>query len=364
MFSSVFTCLVAAGVAAAATSPLVSVKNGSYSGVYNPTYHQDFFLGVPYAQPPVNDLRFRVPQSLNSTWNSTVPATAYSPFCVGYGGDDLGHETSEDCLYLSIVRPTTTAAGSAPLPVAVWIHGGGLFEGGSNDPRYNLSFIVQNSVEMNKPMIAISIQYRLSAWGFLGGKEALEGGATNLGLRDQRLGLHWIQENIAAFGGDPKKVTIWGESAGAQSVGSQLLAYNGRDDGLFSGAIAESGGPAVNFFPSVVTGGYNSTIFQQNYNALLANTSCAPTLNTSSSLSCLRSLPFAELNSALNNTASPSAPYPFVPVIDNDFISTYPSIQLSKGNFVRVPLLIGTNTDEGTAFDPTTIPQSTNADFT
>jgi carboxylesterase type B len=99
--------------------------------------------------------------------------------------------------------------------------------GGSNDPRYNLSFIVQNSVEMNKPMIGISIQYRLSAWGFLGGKEALEGGASNLGFRDQRLALHWIQENIAAFGGDPKQVTIWGESAGAQSVGSQLLAYNG-----------------------------------------------------------------------------------------------------------------------------------------
>jgi len=100
--------------------------------------------------------------------------------------------------------------------------------GGTNDPRYNLSFNVQNSVEMDKPMIGISIQYRLSAWGFLGGKEALEGGAANLGFRDQRLALHWIQENIAAFGGDPSKVTIWGESAGGQSVGAQLLAYNGK----------------------------------------------------------------------------------------------------------------------------------------
>lgn len=99
--------------------------------------------------------------------------------------------------------------------------------GGSNDPRYNLSFIVQNSVEMELPMLAVSIQYRLSAWGFLGGEEALQGGATNLGYRDQRLALHWIQENIAAFGGDPEKVTIWGESAGAESVGAQLLAYNG-----------------------------------------------------------------------------------------------------------------------------------------
>jgi carboxylesterase type B len=87
--------------------------------------------------------------------------------------------------------------------------------GGTNDRRYNLSFIIRNSVDMGKPMIGISIQYRLS------------GGATNLGFRDQRLALHWIQVNIDAFGGDPSKVTIWGESAGGQSVAAQFLAYNG-----------------------------------------------------------------------------------------------------------------------------------------
>jgi carboxylesterase type B len=125
-----------------------------------------------------------------------------------------------------------------------------------------------------------------------------------------------------------------------------LLTTSGRDDQLFRGAIAESGGPAVSFFPSTVPGGYNSTAPQLTYNALLANTSCASTVNTASSLSCLRSLPFAELNAALNTSSLGN----FVPVIDNDFIATHPSIQLSKGNFVRVPLIIGTNTDEGTAF--------------
>jgi len=104
--------------------------------------------------------------------------------------------------------------------------------GGTDDRRYNLSFIIDNSVDMGKPMIGISVQYRLSGWGFLGGKEALEGGATNLGFRDQRLALHWIQENIDAFGGDPSKVTIWGESAGAQSVAAQFLAYNGMSETL------------------------------------------------------------------------------------------------------------------------------------
>jgi carboxylesterase type B len=145
---------------------------------------------------------------------------------VGYGGDDLGKDLSEDCLYLSVVRPSNLSP-NASLPVLVWIHGGGLFMGGSNDARYNLSFPVQNSVEMGSPMIGISIQYRLSGWGFLGGKEVLDNGVANLGFRDQRLALHWVQENIAAFGGNPEKVTIMGESAGAQSVGAQLLAYNG-----------------------------------------------------------------------------------------------------------------------------------------
>lgn len=97
--------------------------------------------------------------------------------------------------------------------------------GGSADERYNLSFIVQNSVSIGKPVIGVSANYRLSAWGFLFSEEVAGSGNTNLGLRDQRLALHWLQENIAAFGGDPTKVTIWGESAGALDVGLHLVAY-------------------------------------------------------------------------------------------------------------------------------------------
>lgn len=93
-----------------------------------------------------------------------------------------------------------------------------------------------------KPFIAVSFNYRLSAWGFLSSQEVVDSGNTNIGLRDQRLALQWVQENIAAFGGDPAKVTIWGESAGGMSVGYHLTAYGGRDDGLFRGAIMQSGG--------------------------------------------------------------------------------------------------------------------------
>lgn len=100
--------------------------------------------------------------------------------------------------------------------------------GGSGDRRYNLSFIVQNSVELGTPMIGVSINYRLSAFGFLTGSEALDAGIANNGFRDQRLALRWVNENIVAFGGDPAKVTIWGESSGAESLNAQVLAYNGE----------------------------------------------------------------------------------------------------------------------------------------
>jgi carboxylesterase type B len=113
-------------------------------------------------------------------------------------------------------------ANTSLLPVAVWIHGGGLFMGGTADQRYNASFIIQKSVAMQQPLIVISLQYRLSAWGFLGGSEALAAGATNLGYRDQRLALHWIHENIATFGGDPTKVTLWERAQGLRVL---VLSY-------------------------------------------------------------------------------------------------------------------------------------------
>jgi carboxylesterase type B len=117
---------------------------------------------------------------------------------------------------------------------------------------------------------------------------------------------------------------------------------------LFRTGIAESGGPAVSFFPNTLPGGYNSTAYQNIYDGLVSNTSCASTLDSGDSLSCLRSLPFSELNAAFNTSADGLEP--FVPIIDNDFVATYPSVQLSSGNFVRVPILIGANTDEGTSF--------------
>lgn len=149
---------------------------------------------------------------------------------MSYQIEEQGQRLSEDCLYLNVVRPARihndTAA--SPLPVAVWIHGGGLTTGGAAYDRYNLSFIVDRSVEMGTPIIAVSFNYRLNVYGFLGGGEARDAGVANNGFRDQRLALRWVQENIASFGGDADKVTIFGESAGAESVTVQILAFNGK----------------------------------------------------------------------------------------------------------------------------------------
>lgn len=215
--------------------------------------------------------------------------------------------------------------------------------GGTRDERYNLSFIVNNSVHIGKPIIGVSIGYRLSAWGFLTSQEVQGAGQTNLGLRDQRLALHWVQENIDAFGGDPNKVTIWGESAGAGSVGWHLTAYNGRDDHLFRGGIMESGNP-IN---------YNSyrdnTFYQPMYDNITNQTGCT---NVTDSLDCLRHVSFAELNAIFNSSTFATT---FQPIVDGDFIQRWGSLQLADGDFVHVPIIDGANTDEGTAFGPTGI---------
>ncbi|KAH9903987.1 Alpha/Beta hydrolase protein [Xylariomycetidae sp. FL2044] len=349
------------------TTPTVTVKNGTYSGVYSTEYNQDFFLGMPYAQVAP---RFTLAQPLDATWNGTREATAYPKHCIGYGGDDIGYEISEDCLYLNVIRPaglsnddaaaTTTTANSTAgggLPVAVWIHGGGLYMGGSADRRYNLSFLVDNSVRQGTPMLAVSLNYRLSAFGFLSGREAQDAGVTNIGFRDQRLALEWVQENIAAFGGAPDKVTIFGESSGAESVSAHVFAYNGRDDGLFRGAIAQSGfGSVLLRYP----GNLNATVAQQEtFDNLVRNTTCAGAVGTGAAvIPCLRALPLDELHEALNVTAV--GPWP--PVLDGDFIADYPSRQQDDGRFVRVPLLIGANSDEGTAFGTGYGPNGTGVD--
>ncbi|KAJ5626217.1 hypothetical protein N7510_002526 [Penicillium lagena] len=325
---------------AASSSPTVTVRNGTYVGVRSTAYEQDFFLGMPYAQQPVKTLRFTVPQSLNESWGRARDAKEYSDICVGYGTDSIWHPQSEACLTLNVIRGSFVDKNSK-LPVGVWIHGGGFVEGSGRDQRYNTSAMIENSYIIGKPFLAVTLNYRLSAWGFISSSQVLGSGNTNLGLRDQRLALQWVQENIGAFGGDPDKVTIWGESAGAISVGYHLTAYGGRDDNLFRAGIMESGG-SISPSPSNYTG------FQPLYDNLTSQVNCS---NVVDSLQCLREVPFEQLNAVLNGTDGESE-YSFAPVIDGDLIRNWGSIQLDRREFVKVPILMGSNTDEGTAFGP------------
>ena len=144
--------------------PLAETCNGIYTSVYSPEYKQDFFLGISYAQAPVNDLSFRNPKPLTSSWTGNRKADTYSPACVGYGPSQAGYDVSEDCLYLNIIRPSGVDAG-ADLPAAVWIHGGGWVQGSGVDLCYNMSFIVHQPQQQGQPIVAVTLNYRLSAWG-------------------------------------------------------------------------------------------------------------------------------------------------------------------------------------------------------
>ncbi|RMJ08232.1 hypothetical protein CDV36_012144 [Fusarium kuroshium] len=320
------------------TNPTVQLQNGTVVGVHNPEFNQDFFLGIPFAQPPIGDLRFAKPAP-PVAWSGIKTATEYGPSCVGnsLGLAGFSQNTtsvmSEDCLHINIVRPAGISRHSK-LPVLVWIYGGAWMDGSANEPRYNGSFLVQSSVQMNSPIIFVSFNYRLGIFGTLAGPVFEQAGLTNLLLHDQRQALAWVQDNIAQFGGDPSHVTLMGESAGAGSIGFQLLAHGGRDDGLFHAAIAESGGPfSVYAFR-------NSSQRQSDFDKVLDITDCA---NATDSLACLRKAPAESLKKASLQVQ----PY-FT--VDGDLIPDHNSRLLQNGQFLRVPLLIGINRNEGTSF--------------
>jgi len=311
--------------------PKATVSNGTYEGLYLSDWNQDAFLGMPYAQPPVGQLRYRWPLPINESFNGVRKATQYGYSCMQYGQN---FSISEDCLTINVVRPAGTPGG--PLPVLVWIYGGGLYAGSTADPQYNLSGIVQVSQEIGQPVIAVSMNYRLGQWGFLQMPQLLAEGSSNGGLLDQRLALHWIQENIGAFGGDPRKVVLWGESAGAQSIAYHLFAYGGRDDHLFHGAILESGGP---------TGAQIEPLTW--YSSAVENlTRAVGCWGVSNQLACLR-----EVDEATLFAAHPSVVWN--PLLDGNFLTGYPSQLMPLGKYVKVPLLIGANTDEGFAISGT-----------
>nr|HRC89949.1 carboxylesterase family protein [Bacteroidales bacterium] len=209
----------------------VKVENGIIQGIVADDLI--IFKGVPFAEPPVGDLRWKAPQ-LVKNWEGIKQATQFAPAPMQVGNPVPGK--SEDCLYLNIWTPAKST--KEKLPVMVWIYGGGFSFGSTSDPVHNGEHLARKGV------VVVSIAYRVGQLGFLAHPELSAENPNrvsgNYGLLDQIAGLQWVQRNISAFGGDPANVTIFGESAGAISV--SMLCASPLAKGLFRRAISQSGG--------------------------------------------------------------------------------------------------------------------------
>ncbi|KAL4918654.1 Alpha/Beta hydrolase protein [Aspergillus aurantiobrunneus] len=339
------------------SNPIVTLANGSnkttFIGRSLPEFDQELFLGIKYADEPV---RF-TPSSLKSVYTSNdsdsgavhhsstqegvlYNASQYGYECPGYGSDttsllEMGLiQLSEDCLNLNVVRPRRESGDGDLLPVMVWIFGGGWQQGATADPRYNMTYITRQAALNGKPILGVSINYRVAAFGFLDSEEVRASGNNNLGLLDQRVAMRWIKKNIEAFGGNPGKVTIWGESAGAYSVGAHLVANNGDNEGLFRAAIMESG--------NAVGPPWNDTAwYQPMYDRIVDEAGCSTSSDT---LQCLREVPFESLYAVAYEGLE------WFAVVDGAFIKEYPQVSITEGRLAKVPILLGTNTDEGVSF--------------
>ncbi len=294
------------------------------------------FKGVPFAAPPVGNLRWKAPQPVEK-WQGILQTTEYAPSPMQGGNPPAGK--SEDCLYLNIWTPAKSP--KEKLPVLVWIYGGGFSFGSTADPVHNGEHLARKGV------VLVSIAYRIGQLGFLAHPELSaenpQGVSGNYGLFDQIAGLRWIQSNIAAFGGDPDRVTIFGESAGGISV--SMLCASPLAHGLFHGAISQSGG---SFGPTRTTTypGENMKPLQQ------AQQEGVEYLNRIgvASIAELRNVEADKLPLGMGMGGA----WPIVDgyVIPDDQYKLY-----EAGKYNDVPVLIGYNSDEGLSFRPGRTPQ-------
>ncbi|KAH9895077.1 esterase 1 [Cubamyces lactineus] len=329
-------------------SPVVKLKGTEVIGTsykYLGLVEEEFFGGIPYSEPPINDFRFAPPVPKDKLDTSTFDATQYGLPCPQLG---LNNGT-EDCLKLNILRPARTEADcDAPMPVLVWLYGGG-FKTGAAD-QLNASTPVMHSVQRGTPIIYVNLNYRVGPFGFPQGAEAMARGALNLGLKDQLAALSWVKQNIAAFGGNPDKVTLYGQSAGSISIADLYL--NSGLENLVHGTIMSSGF-------SGTTAVFNATRRETEWtNFVNATPECAGSVGTNDTFSCMRNASLATLLSAYNTSSAESPEsFQFVPVIDgpDGLIPDLPSTLLAEGKFSRIPLITGANLDDGTFFTPTIV---------
>ncbi|KAJ5814938.1 hypothetical protein N7474_006715 [Penicillium riverlandense] len=329
------------------TGLLVETSSGPIQGFFNltaPDVRQ--FLGIPFAEPPVGDLRFERPQRKQSNGivdaytlpNScmqqfdTSSSTIYTTYEKGFL---ISGSHSEDCLYLSIWAPRfeNVQSQQRALPVLLYIPGGGFTSGG----QASLYKIPDQWVQRTQSHIVVIMNYRVNVFGFPNAKGLTD---QNLGLLDQRLAVEWVHDNIANFGGDPDRITLWGQSAGAASV--SIYPYGYPKDPIVAGLIADSGGPNIVGSPDTA---------QTNFTFLAGLVGCKG-LNSDDEINCVRKIPAQDLENALSwysgNDTAPSIS--FTPVVDNKTTFANWTQQILEGKIATTPMIIGSNSNEGAGF--------------
>lgn len=312
-----------------AALPVIKTNLGNLEGEAAATPGIFAYKGVPFAKPPVGELRWTAPQPAAS-WKGTRQAKQFGPRCMqqplfgdmGFRSNGMG----EDCLYLNIWTPAKSA--SERLPVMVYFFGGGFMAGDGSEPRYDGESMA------GKGVVAITVNYRLGVFGFFThpelSKESPHHVSGNYALLDQNAALQWVKQNIAAFGGDPRRVTIAGESAGSIAVSAQMASPLSKD--LIAGAIGESGSMlgALSAVP-LVKGEEQGVKFAS--------------LVEAESLTALRAMPADKLLEAAGKRGVPR----FTAVVDGYFFPQSPVAIFAAGQQAHVPLLAGWNSEEGNA---------------
>jgi para-nitrobenzyl esterase len=303
-------------------TPVVTIAEGAVRG--KATGIADQFLGIPYAAPPVGELRWRPPQPA-APWRGERDATRFAPHCAQPATPFGSASSSEDCLYLNVFAPADRQHDDDDeRPVIVWIHGGGFAVGESDD--YDPAKLVADGT------VVVTINYRLGALGFLAhpALAARPGGSSGAyGLMDQQAALRWVQRNIGAFGGDRRKVAIAGESAGGLSVLAHVASRGAR--GLFARAIVQSGAFLTQTpLEKAETAGQ----------AFAAKVGCV-----SQTAACLRGLPLSTIQA--NDDPLLSG---YTVVVDGKVLTQSIGTALASGQFNRVPMINGTTHDEGRLF--------------
>lgn len=343
-----FAFLLLPAAKASPSDPVIDTTSGHLQGTVGPSTIE--YLGIPYAAAPIGPLRW-MPTQPYGTWTGLFQATAFGSPCPQLNSSNAVYG-NENCLFLNVYTPLGTATAKPHnRAVMVWIHGGGLTKGAGSD-------FDPTPLVVGGDVIVVTFNYRLGLLGFFAEQQLDAEGhlAANYGLMDQQFALQWVKSNIAAFGGDPTRVTVFGESAGGLSVYSQLASPLAA--GLFVGAIPQSGayaGFAPDYRPFILpistaeTTGSGTFVLS---GAAYASAAGCPDGDTT----CLRAATPAQLIGALGS----KTPYP---VVDGTLLAQTPGDAFASGDFNQVPVITGNNRDEYRYFIGEIQPALTNSEY-